>query len=109
MSLDGLITSLYMSFLKPYMVPVLQPWQEDPPSSVHMLALPDDHVGRRSQEANGWSEGERVHQPQQHGEVVRAALEQRRCDQNIELREPSLLLCGVQAETDLRIGPAGYR
>lgn len=52
-----------------------------------MLALPDDHVGRRSQEANGWSDGERVHQPQQHREVVRAALDQRRRDQNMELRQ----------------------
>lgn len=56
-----------------------------------MLALSDDHVGRRSQEANGWSEGERVQQPQQHGEVVRAACEQRRCHQNTEPRHlPSL-------------------
>lgn len=66
-----------------------------------MLALSDDHVGRRSQEANGWSEGEGVHQPQQHREVVRVALEQRRCHQNTEPRWLASFLPSVQSKLRL--------
>lgn len=46
----------------------------DPSPGVNMLALSDDHVRGRSQEAYGRSEGEGVHQPQLNGEVVGAAL-----------------------------------
>lgn len=52
----------------------MQPGQEDPSSGVHVFALPDDHVGSGSQQANGRSEGEGIQQPELNGEVVGAAL-----------------------------------
>lgn len=55
-----------------------------------MLALSDGHVRGRSQEAYGRSEGERVHQPQLNGEVVGAALRQRRCHQYTHMTSPLL-------------------
>lgn len=42
-----------------------------------MLALPDDHGGRRPQQADGGGEGEGVQQPQLDGEVVVATFRQR--------------------------------
>lgn len=48
--------------------------QVNPSSSVNVLPFSDEHVGGRSQEAYGRSEGERVHQPQLNGEVVGATL-----------------------------------
>ena len=60
-----------------YIIPVVQPRQVQPSLSVYMLALSDDHVGGRSQEAYGRSDGEWVHQPQQDGDVVGASFRQR--------------------------------
>ena len=52
------------------MVPIVEAWEVDASSGVHVLPLPDDHVGGRPQQADRGGEGEGVHQPQQDGQVV---------------------------------------
>lgn len=44
--------------LNPHIIPATQPRQVEPSLGVHTFALSDDHVGGRSQEAYGRSEGE---------------------------------------------------
>lgn len=92
--------------LKPYIVPVVQPWQEDASSSVNVFALSDHHVGGGSQQAYRRSEGEGVQQPQLNGKVVGAAFRQRSRHQS-KMIMSLWPVSGVRVQAYLHTGQGG--